>query len=207
MGNNWEVRLAAPLRIVKFASMNPTTNARRLRRLQTDEERELWRALRAGRFAGFKFRRQHPQGKYILDFYCPVAKLSVELDGAQHGFPENQQRDQTRAQYLASVGIEELRFWNHQWHTNRDGILLEMWEALHRRTGCVAITRKVQNNRFLPPDPARVISKPPQRHSSPSPPSNGGEGRGEEARGHACLKTTPVPAQRLPSLALPSRSA
>ena len=55
--------------------MNPTGNARRLRHEQTDEEKKLWRALRAGRFAGFKFRRQHPLGEYILDFYCPACKV------------------------------------------------------------------------------------------------------------------------------------
>lgn len=68
--------------------MNPTENARRLRRDQTRDAKELWRALRGGRFAGFKFRRQHPLGIYFLDFFCPDAQISIELDGSQHGFPE-----------------------------------------------------------------------------------------------------------------------
>jgi len=140
--------------------VNPTSNARRLRCEQTDEEKELWRALRAGRFAGFKFRRQHPQGDYVLDFYCPAAWLSVELDGFQHGLPEQHQRDVEREKFLASEGIEELRFWNHQWRKNREGILLEIWNALHRRTGCVALMRKVQNHRFLPPKAAELIQPP-----------------------------------------------
>jgi very-short-patch-repair endonuclease len=76
--------------------MNPIATARRLRREQTDDEKQLWRALRAGRFAGFKFRRQHPIGIYYLDFYCPAAKMSVELDGSQHGQPEHQQHDAER---------------------------------------------------------------------------------------------------------------
>jgi very-short-patch-repair endonuclease len=76
--------------------MNPVSNSRRLRREQTDEEKELWRALRAGRFAGFKFRRQHFAGKYYLDFFCPAAKLSVELDGFQHGMPEVREHDKKR---------------------------------------------------------------------------------------------------------------
>ncbi|PYJ84712.1 MAG: hypothetical protein DME22_11780 [Verrucomicrobia bacterium] len=58
-----------------------------MRREQTAEEKQRWRALRAARFAGFKFRRQHPIGPYCLDFYCPCARLSVELDGFQHGMP------------------------------------------------------------------------------------------------------------------------
>ena len=139
--------------------MNPTPTARRLRRDQTDEEKELWRALRAGRFAGFKFRRQHPLGSYYLDFFCPTARLSIELDGFQHGLPEQQQRDVEREKFLAAQGIEELRFWNRAWRQNHDGVLLAIWEALHRRTGCVQILRKEENNRFVPPEPERVILK------------------------------------------------
>src|SRR5881394_2436886 len=51
-------------------SLNSTAIARRLRRDQTKEEKQLWRSLKAGRFAGFKFRRQHRVGGYFLDFYC-----------------------------------------------------------------------------------------------------------------------------------------
>jgi len=142
--------------------MNRAGNARRLRREQTDEEKELWRALRAGRFAGFKFRRQHPHGNCFLDFYCPAARLSIELDGFQHGLPEQHQRDVEREAFLASEGIEELRFWNHQWRRNREGILLEIWNALHRRAGCVAVMRKVQNHRFLPPKADELIQPPPK---------------------------------------------
>jgi very-short-patch-repair endonuclease len=132
-------------------SMDSTVNARCLRRNQTEEEKQLWRALRAGRFAGHKFRRQHPLGKYFLDFYCPTARLSVELDGFQHGLREQRQRDMEREHWLAKEDIEELRFWNHQWRNNREGVLLEIWQALHRRTGCVQLMRKVKNNRYVPP--------------------------------------------------------
>src|SRR2546429_6345654 len=112
--------------------MSSTAIARRLRREQTDEEKALWRALKAGRFAGFKFRRQHPKGKYWLDFFCPMARLAVELDGFQHGLPDHLQRDEERATFLAGEGIEELRFWNDQWRKNRDDGLLELWDQLHR---------------------------------------------------------------------------
>ena len=140
--------------------MNPIPKARRLRREQTDEEQQLWRALRAGRFAGFKFRRQHPLANYVLDFFCPLARLSVELDGFQHGLPEQSQRDKQREQFLASQDIEELRFWNHQWRENRDGVLLAVWEALHRRTGCVKVMRKTGNHCFVPPSPDKIVSLP-----------------------------------------------
>ena len=138
----------------------PKTLARLLRRNQTQEEKELWLALKAGRFAGFKFRRQHHVGKYYLDFYCPIAKLSVELDGFQHGLPEQQNHDVERKVFLATNGIEELRFWNGQWNRNRAGVLLEIWDTLHRRTGCVAVMRKVPNNRFVPPNPDKLIPAP-----------------------------------------------
>jgi ATP-dependent helicase HrpA/adenine-specific DNA-methyltransferase len=146
--------------------MNSTAIARRFRCDQTGEEKELWHALKAGRFAGFKFRRQHPNGKYFLDFYCPAARLSLELDGFQHGLPEHLERDEGRAKFLAAEGIEELRVWNHQWRKNREGVLLEIWEALHRRTGCVKVMRKEQNHRFVPPKPEQLMAKPekPPRH-------------------------------------------
>ena len=140
--------------------MNATVNARRLRREQTQEEKELWRVLRAGRFAGFKFRRQHPVGIYHLDVYCPAAKLSVELDGFQHGLPEQKRHDEERKHFLAAGGIEELRFWNHQWQKNREGVLLEIWNALHGRTGCVAVMRKAQNHRYVPPKVDQLIQAP-----------------------------------------------
>jgi very-short-patch-repair endonuclease len=142
--------------------MNPKTNARRLRREKTAEEKQLWLALRASRFAGFKFRREHPLGPCFLDFYCPAAKLSVELDGFHHGLPGQQQHDSERKTYLETQGIEELRFWNHQWQKNREGVLLEIWNALHQRTGCIAVMRKTQNHRYVPPKAGHLIAAPPK---------------------------------------------
>ena len=142
--------------------MNPTGNARRLRREQTKEEKQLWRALRAGRFAGFKFRRQHFLADYYLDFYCPFARLAVELDGFEHGLPRQRQRDRTREKMLCELNVEVLRFWSHQWRRNREGVLLEIWHALHRRTGCVELSRKAENHRYVPPDPRQLTEKPPK---------------------------------------------
>ena len=139
--------------------MNPVPNARRLRRDQTKEEKQLWLALKAGRFAGFKFRRQHPFCDFFLDFYCPMARLALELDGFRHGTPTQFKHDAERTQLLDAEGIEVLRFWNHQWRSNREGILLEIWHALHRRTGCVEVSRKVQNHRYKPPKPEQLTEK------------------------------------------------
>ena len=140
--------------------MNLTARARQLRRNQTAEEKELWRAAKAGRFAGFKFLRQHPAGEFILDCYCPTARLAVELDGFQHGLPEGLRHDEEREKYLAELGIEVLRFWNHQWRKNREGVLLEIWHALQRRTGCAQIMRKVENQKFVPPKPGQFMGGP-----------------------------------------------
>ena len=136
--------------------MSAIENARQLRRDQKDEEKELWRALRSHRFAGFKFRRQHPSGIYILDFYCAAARLDVELDGFHHGLPEQMQHDEKRSAYLKEQDIEELRFWNHQWHANREGCLLTIWDALQRRTGCVRIMKNADEQRFVPPDAKQI---------------------------------------------------
>ena len=111
-----------------------------------------------------------------------VQGFSVELDGFQHGLTEHRRRDEERAKFLAAEGIEELRYWNHQWRKNREGVLLEIWKALHRRTGCVKVLRKEQNHRFVPPKPEQLMGEPkllPRKRTSsprPSPPAEGGEG-------------------------------
>jgi very-short-patch-repair endonuclease len=140
-----------------FSQMAEETSQTRRRR--TVEEKQLWQALRAGRFAGFKFRREHRCGSYFMDFYCPAGRLAVELDGFHHGMPDQQEHDLIRKQFLESRGIEELRFWNHQWRSNRDGVLLEIWNALHRRTGMIQVNRMSDNNRFVPPNPTALKQK------------------------------------------------
>jgi ATP-dependent helicase HrpA/adenine-specific DNA-methyltransferase len=112
--------------------------------------------LRVGRFAGLKFRRQHSLAPYILDFDCPMTRLSVELDGFHHGLPEQMKDDQARSLFLNSHAIEELRFWNHQWRKNAEAVLLEIWHAVHRRTGCAQVKTKTENQRFVPPQPGQL---------------------------------------------------
>jgi very-short-patch-repair endonuclease len=68
--------------------------------------------LRDRRFSGYKFRRQHPEGSYYLDFLCEEASLAIELDGSGHGHPDQQKHDAEREKFLASRGIKVLRFWN-----------------------------------------------------------------------------------------------
>lgn len=92
-------------------------NAKVLRKNLTDAERMLWQQLRANRLAHFKFKRQQPIGRYIVDFVCFEAKLIIELDGSQH--QENQEKDAFRDNWLKSQGFKVLRFWNNEWMQNQ----------------------------------------------------------------------------------------
>ena len=74
----------------------------------TPPEARLWHFLR-GHKQGLKFRRQHPIGPFILDFYCPAAKLAVEVDGAGHDHPDQMARDARRTAWLNRRGIRVLR--------------------------------------------------------------------------------------------------
>ena len=82
----------------------------------------------------FKFRRQYPCGIYFLDFYCPAAKLAVELDGGGQGFPDRRARDDKRNEFLSKQGIKVLRFWNHQLRGELEAVRFEIWYALMERT-------------------------------------------------------------------------
>ena len=79
----------------------------------------MWRWLRDRRFNGYKFRRQHPEGGYYLDFFCEEARLAIELDGFGHGHPNRQRHDEKRSACLAAQDIRVLRFWNSR--LRRDG--------------------------------------------------------------------------------------
>jgi very-short-patch-repair endonuclease len=100
-----------------------TERARTLRREATVVEARLWGRLRGNRLDGLSFRRQHPAGAYVLDFYCPELRLAIELDGSQHGEREHQIRDQRRTAWLHGCGVTELRFWNNDVTQNLVGVL------------------------------------------------------------------------------------
>src|SRR5262245_34586351 len=95
--------------------------ARQMRKEPTTAERTLWRVVRNRRLVGFKFRRQHPLGPYILDCYCAAARLVVELDGDTHADPVAQQRDTERTGYLERRGLKILRLWNVELAENQEG--------------------------------------------------------------------------------------
>jgi very-short-patch-repair endonuclease len=85
-----------------------TGNARKLRRKMTLPEVILWHSLRQ-RPEGMKFRRQHPTGRYVLDFFCSDARLAIEVDGEAHSRGDRPQRDADRDRWLKSAGIQTIR--------------------------------------------------------------------------------------------------
>jgi very-short-patch-repair endonuclease len=98
----------------------------RLRENMTAVERKLWYSLKDRRFYDLKFRRQHPVGPYIVDFYCAEKHLVVELDGGQHAV--NDKQDRERDYYLEREGYSVIRFWNNEILANIEGVLQRLKE-------------------------------------------------------------------------------
>jgi len=113
-----------------------TSTARALRRRMTDAEQRIWYFLRGRHLVGFKFRRQHPIGPYVVDFVCLAHKLVVELDGGQHASDPN---DLRRDAFLQRNGYRVLRFWNNEALSNTSVV-------------CESILRAV----LVEPSPRRV---------------------------------------------------
>lgn len=93
-----------------MAESQPKARARALRRTGNEAEARLWRVLRARALGGLKFRRQHPVGPFILDFYCHELGLAVEVDGGQHYEANHAAVDERRTAWLAGRGIRVVRF-------------------------------------------------------------------------------------------------
>jgi very-short-patch-repair endonuclease len=106
----------------------PRDRGRRLRAESTEKERKLWKHLRAKRFGGFKFRRQHRIGPYFADLCCVKRRLIVEVDGGQHA--EQTEPDAVRTAYLTKQGYRVIRFWNEQVNREIDDVLEAIYAAL-----------------------------------------------------------------------------
>jgi very-short-patch-repair endonuclease len=91
--------------------------ARKLQKAVTTAEQRAWRLLRDRNRVGLKFRRQHPIGKFVVDFYCQQSRLAVELDGSVHAQPRQASKDLAKDADLKRLGIRVLRLPN--------GIVLE----------------------------------------------------------------------------------
>ena len=88
----------------------------------TKAEVILWSKLK-GKQLGYKFRRQHGIGNYIVDFYCPELRLIIELDGYPHGFSSQIRKDNERQNFLESLGFVVYRYVNNDIVNNLNGVL------------------------------------------------------------------------------------
>ncbi|MCX6082046.1 MAG: endonuclease domain-containing protein [Chloroflexi bacterium] len=122
---------------------------RELRQKATDAEVLLWELLRNRQLADYKFRRQHPLGGYILDFYCHEAHLAVELDGSVHNEAQQHEHDIQRTQFLNEQGITVIRFWNHEVLEQASNVLQKILKQL----------------RIQPPSSSSLLPSPPGRRA------------------------------------------
>ncbi len=97
--------------------------ARAFRRQLTPPEARLWVRLKGDRLDGLGFRKQHPVGPYILDFYCAAAKLTVEVDGASHETDERAAHNARRTVWLGGKGIRVIRIAAGAVRDELDGVL------------------------------------------------------------------------------------
>ena len=102
---------------------NPTIleRARKMRKEPSGPEAKLWYFMKGKNLGGFRFRRQHPIDRFIVDFYCHETKLVVELDGNSHA--EQREYDAIRTAWLESKGYTVIRFWNNQVVQDTESVL------------------------------------------------------------------------------------
>ena len=104
-----------------------------LKARESEAEKRLWWKVKMRQMKGLIFYRQKPIGKYIVDFYCPKAKLAIEIDGSQHLVGETIEYDRIRDDYLDSLGLRVLRFNNAEVLTNMSGVLEKIEEEIEMK--------------------------------------------------------------------------
>lgn len=106
-----------------MAGLGAVSRARVMRRAMTPPEARLWVCLRRRGVSGLKFRRQHPIGNFVFDFYCVEARLAVEVDGEMHRTSEVATKDRAWTAWLGQSGISVLRLSAEEVRTNLDSVL------------------------------------------------------------------------------------
>lgn len=101
--------------------------SRYLRNNSTLGEVLLWQELRAGLIKGYKFNRQKPLDRYIVDFYCKKLNLVIEVDGSSHDSDYRKMKDQERQIVLEKMGLQFLRFDDLDVKRNMAAVLNELW--------------------------------------------------------------------------------
>ncbi len=108
---------------VRIGFRSLISRRRKLRKEQTPTELVLWKYLRAKRFKGIKFRRQHGIGPYIVDFCAPRLRIVIEVDGDIHALPQQREYDKVRQEELESLGYQVLRYSNSDVWMNLESVL------------------------------------------------------------------------------------
>ena len=116
---------------MRRVSRSSVTFSRKLRSKMTDAEQKLWRELRMLQM-GVKFRRQHPIGRFIVDFASLDARMCIEVDGAHHA--DQILKDRARTACLQSEGYSVLRFSDREVLMEIESVKEAIWNALHRST-------------------------------------------------------------------------
>ncbi|MEO1716688.1 MAG: endonuclease domain-containing protein [Planctomycetota bacterium] len=143
-----------PYRNSVRATESATTNAKTLRSKMSRPEVMLWQHLRRQQLEGLRFRRQHPIGSFIADFFCAEVSLVIEIDGASHR-GDRKQRDRERDAWMTERGLHVLRFRAAEVLSDLDAVL----STIRREAIRIRETRKT----------------PPPSASPPPPPSTTGE--------------------------------
>ena len=104
--------------------------ARQLRKHVTDSEAALWSRLRNKQLLGIQFYRQKPIGNHIVDFFAPRVQLVVEVDGSQHLEDDHALKDRCRDGYLASLGLQVLRFNSREVLEEREAVVEVIYRAI-----------------------------------------------------------------------------
>jgi len=119
--------------------------ARNLRRRMSDAEIRLWSRIRLRQLDDCQFYRQRVIGNYIVDFYCPTARLVIEVDGGQHYHGKALQNDDIRDKYMLSNGLTVLRFADNEVLKNIDGVLESIYKhltAVERKSPLIPLSPK-----------------------------------------------------------------
>ena len=153
-------------KILPRGSRELMARARELRHDATSAEQVLWECLRGRKVAGRKFRRQHPIGRFVADFFCDDARLIIEVDGTIHQEPTQQERDAARECILRESTLTVLRFTN-------DDVLDHTDQVVQTIATFLAAHAHEQPAEF-PPSPS-APPLPQRRERGP-----GGEGRHKE---------------------------
>jgi very-short-patch-repair endonuclease len=104
--------------------------AERLRKEMTETELLLWERIRKNKNGGYRFRAQHPIGKFIVDFYCHEALLAIEIDGSIHQNNIVAERDEGRELEIRKLGINIIRFTSEEIHNNLDKVAITISSIL-----------------------------------------------------------------------------